>query len=186
MSAKILAWHFLPPDGRLANGDGTLVIAGKTYRVEPPIECCSRGLHYSVRPLDALQHAPGPIVCRVECSGTIDAQDDKGACSVRRVLWLADATVPLRLFACWCAEQALNAEHAAGREPDSRSWNAIAVARLFAEGKASIQDLAAARAAAWDAAWAAARAAARDAQNARLEEVLLALAPEKRSKRRTA
>jgi hypothetical protein len=46
---------------------------------------------------------------------------------------------------------------------DERSLNALAVARRFADGQATRQELAAARDAAWAAAGAAARAAARDA-----------------------
>ena len=61
----------------------------------------------------------------------------------------------LRLLACCFAETALYCERNAGREPDERSWEAIRVSRLFTEGKATKEELAAARAAAWDAAWAA-------------------------------
>jgi hypothetical protein len=53
----------------------------------------------------------------------------------------------------------LKRERKTGREPDERSWHAVAVARAFAESKASDGE----RAAAWDAARAAARAAAWDA-----------------------
>ena len=79
----------------------------------------------------------------------------------------------LRLFAVWCARQALKLES----DPDPRSVNACDVAERYANGEATDQ-LAAARAAAldaaWDAAWdaagaaawAAARAAARDAAGA--------------------
>jgi len=72
----------------------------------------------------------------------------------------------LRLWACDCAERALRRERSAGRETDSRSWAAIGVARRFARGDATIDELDAARAAAW-AAWDAARSrAARDAARA--------------------
>ena len=94
----------------------------------------------------------------------------------------------LREHACWCARRALAAERVAGREPDVRSWAAVAVAERYARGDATIAELdaasvaacasvadsdaesAAVRAAAVDAradAWAAARAAARaDARSA--------------------
>jgi hypothetical protein len=68
----------------------------------------------------------------------------------------------LRLFACDCAERVLRRERRAGREPDKRSWRAIAVAREFARGRATKNELAAA----WAAAWAAARAAAEAAAEA--------------------
>jgi hypothetical protein len=83
-------------------------------------------------------------------------------------LWvlLREAIIPareLRLLACDFAERALKREQKAGREPDARSWAAIKVSRRFADGKATAEELAAARAAgdaAGDAAGAAARAAA--------------------------
>ena len=69
----------------------------------------------------------------------------------------------LRLFAVWCARQAL----ALVDNPDQRSVAACDTAERFANGEATERELAAAwaaaRAAARDAAWAAARAAARDA-----------------------
>jgi len=71
----------------------------------------------------------------------------------------------LRHFSCDCAEQAL----ALVPQPDQRSLEAIAVARLFADGKASQEELdaasdaasaaASAASAASDAAWAASDAA---------------------------
>ena len=53
-----------------------------------------------------------------------------------------------RLFAADCAERALFRERAAGREPDARSWAAVAVARRYAVGEATAGELQAARAAA--------------------------------------
>ena len=68
----------------------------------------------------------------------------------------------LRHFAVDCAEQVKHLM------TDKRSLNALVVARLHADGKATDEELAAAKAAAWDAAkdaaWDDARAAARDAQ----------------------
>ena len=60
-----------------------------------------------------------------------------------------------RLFGCDCAERALMSERSRGIEPDARSWNAIAVARRFANSEATADEL--------SAACAAACAAARDA-----------------------
>jgi len=68
----------------------------------------------------------------------------------------------LRLFAVWCAREALKL----GKEPDPRSVNACDVAEAFANGDATQADLDAARAAARAAAWDAARAAAWDAARA--------------------
>ena len=67
----------------------------------------------------------------------------------------------MRLFAVWCARQVQHLMK------DERSTKALDVAEAFANGMATIEELAAAwdaaRAAAWDAAWAAAWAAARAA-----------------------
>jgi hypothetical protein len=87
-----------------------------------------------------------------------------------------------RLFAVWCARQAL----ALVDNPDPRSVAACDVAERYANSEASKDELAAAWAAAWDAArdaaWDAARDAARDAawdaarrrQCASLDAILLA------------
>ena len=76
----------------------------------------------------------------------------------------------LRLFAVWCARQALMLENA----PDPRSITACDVAELYANGLATNDELDAARAAARDAAWAATRAAAWAAQIDHLIEMLSA------------
>ena len=54
----------------------------------------------------------------------------------------------LRLFAVWCAREALKLVN----NPDERSINACDIAEKFALGEATAEDLAAARAAAWSAA----------------------------------
>jgi hypothetical protein len=70
-----------------------------------------------------------------------------------------------RLFACDCAEAVLHIYEKQFPD-DKRPRDAVRVSRAFAEGKATRDELAAARAAAWDAARAAARAAAWDAARA--------------------
>ena len=173
MSAKrksILAWWFVAPspDGgppRLPNADGRPVVVGETL-TDPrdsagktgPVVLCERGFHASRRAINALTYAPGAIVCRVRCSGEIVEDGDKIACSERTVLWMADATRVLRLFACDVAEDALLAERKRGREPHADSWRAIEVARRWADGKATEAE----RSAAWSAA-SAAESAARSA-----------------------
>ena len=184
---KIKAWWFAArdPDGkvRLPHGDGREVVVGETLSVEGKIVACKKGLHASVRPLDALQYAPGGVVCRVEVWGDVRKESDKIAGRNRKVLWMADADSALRLFACDCAKEACRV----AKHTDERSLNAIRVARLYAEGRATSDELAAAldaaldaaraawgaraatgaarvaTGAAWDAAGAAARAAAWDA-----------------------
>ena len=186
----MIAWHFVGEDRRLR--DGTPLRKGRTYRLPAgtvPV-MCEVGYHASVRALDALWYAPGPIVCRVRLGGTILKDTDKLCASERTVLWWADATRTLHEFALWCAERALKAERKAGREPDPRSWRALRVKRAWLDGKASDQELHAASDAArstasdkaWSAASGAARRAAREAawdraraaQNRKLSRMLLA------------
>ena len=153
----VLAWHFVKDDG--TNRDGIKEKIGQWYKVEGEIVPCQRGLHGSVRPLDALEFAPGCILRRTEHRGTIvEHNDDKIASSERRALWQIDATKLLHLFACWAAENALKD----AKVTDERCWKAIKIKRQWLGKKATDEELAAAR----DAAWAAASAAARDAARA--------------------
>ena len=86
------------------------------------------------------------------------------------VLWLVlrpefISEKELHIHACHFAEMALKRERKSGREPHPASWNAIKVKRKWLSGKATDQELSAARdaaravarAVAWDAAWDAAR-----------------------------
>ena len=81
-------------------------------------------------------------------------------------LWvvLREELIPaktLRLFACACAERALRRERKTGRKPNRASVNAVRVARRYAVGKATAEELSAARSAAWLAVWSMAEWAAR-------------------------
>lgn len=156
-------WHFLTEDCTLRYNDGREVTPGKMYRAEGAPVLCKSGMHASASALDALRYAPGPIICRVELSGDLIEGEDKAVARCRKVRWMADATRTLHLFAVWCAEHALIRERKAGHEPDQRSWNAIKIKRAWLDGKATDEELAAARDAAEDAAWDAARAAAQNA-----------------------
>ena len=163
---KVLAWHFLPADVCLANKRRKVKVEiGKVYRVKGSVVPCENGLHGSIRLRDALGYAPGPILCRVEHSGTIVEQSDKLASSARKVLFLADCSTLLHHFACDEAERALDARQAAGDTVDPRSLEAIRIKRLWLQGKASDAELDAARNAAW--------AAAGAAQNVRLTAAAL-------------
>jgi len=99
--AKILAWHFLASDWT-AHG-GFKVEVGKTYKHEGAVKPCQSGLHASVKALDANSFCKGPVVTRVECSGTVVPHEAKLACSERTALWGYDATDELRAFARWAA-----------------------------------------------------------------------------------
>src|SRR3990167_4497527 len=155
----ILAWHFVPDDGRLAHDKQRLKVkVGYTYSVPPPIVPCVWGLHGSADPLDAVKYANGALVCRVRLWGSVVAHNgDKIAAQHRDVLAMAHATRTIHLFAIECARRALIRERKAGREPDKRSWKALLVKRQWLDGRATDEELAAA--------WAAARAAACDVTN---------------------
>ena len=170
MTKHILAWHFLPDDRKLQYAPYTPVEPGQVLRVEGPLELCRRGLHASIRPLDALRYAPGSIVCRVEMGGDILHGDDKLCASERKTLWVADATNALHEFACLCAERELLRRRRAGREPDKRCWAAIEAKRAWLRGEIDDKALAAA----WDAAAAAARAAAAAAADAAVDTAVAA------------
>lgn len=108
MSKPILAWHFLPADRCLRfphlGKRGLLVKPGTTLGYpHKQLQMCARGLHASLKPLDAAHYAYGPIICRVELRGYTIEDHDKLCSSWRRVLWMADATDILRAFACRCA-----------------------------------------------------------------------------------
>lgn len=102
-------------------------------------------------------------------------------------LWVATrkgvlSDIELREFACWCVRNTPigNNKTVWSLLSEQRSRNAVEVAEQFARGKATREELGAARNAAWAAAWAATRAAAeaaawdatRDAQAEYLRSVV--------------
>jgi hypothetical protein len=155
------AWHFVNKERTLR--DGNTVAAGWVYEIEPPLVMCKWGLHAGQRIIDALQYAPGPILCRVRLSGQILRDPDKVVAQRREVLWMLDASNLLHECACQFAERALTRLQEAGDKVDPRSWDAIAAKRKWVAGDIDNEQLAAARAAARAAAWDAARGAARAA-----------------------
>ncbi len=168
MPKKWIGWHFLQEDRRLQFGKKTKVRVGQTLKHAGKVVLCSSGFHASKRAIDAIGYAPGPIVCRVVLAGEIVEDTDKAVAAERTVLAMADATMALHEFSCWCAERALKT----AKVEDVRCWAAIETKRKWMRGEATDQELAAARAAAWDAARDAARAAARAAQNRKLTAML--------------
>ena len=155
-STAILAWHFCA-GWKLR--DGQPLVVGQSYHVDGPLVLCERGLHGSIRAIDALRYAPGATVCRVELFGKTIIDDDKIVATDRRVIAAVDATRTLHEFACCVAEQTLGCY---GND-DPRSWAAIEAKRNWLAGQITDAQLAAAGAAAGAAAWDAARAAAWDA-----------------------
>lgn len=139
-----LAYHFvsntlrddraIPPDGEWLKHGGPCVM-------------CESGLHASRDPFDALQYAPGNVLCLVEVRDIVSEQDDKLVCRERMIVKRLDATDLLRRFARQCA---LDVAHL---------WDMPAVVRAYLEtGDESLR--AAARAAAGAAKGLAAAAAA--------------------------
>jgi len=163
------AWHFVGDtlrDGSPVPADGVLLhFDGR------PIPC-QQGLHASEHPFDALNFAPGPNLCLVECGGIIvphGSPVDKIVCQERTIIARMDSTPLLRHFA---RQQALSVVHLWDAPQvvldylmgDDAAWDAAwAAARDAARSAARDAAWSAARAAARDAAWSAARAAARDA-----------------------
>lgn len=147
-------------------GSGEWVV-GEWREVGGDLVPCNNGLHLC-KDVRQLVEWLGPTIWEAEHDGEcVDAGDKivvRRARIVRQLPW-TDRTA--RLFACDCAERVLPIYE---REcpGDNRPRRAVDVARLYAEGKATDEELAAASAAASDAARAAASdaawAAARDAQ----------------------
>lgn len=173
----VLAWHFVNAalrDGRPVPADG------EKLTHEGPLVPCASGLHASERLIDALQYAPGWVLCRVQMGGTIKRESDKLVARTRTILWRIDATEVLREFARRCA---IDVAHLWDMPPIVRQYleTGDESIRVAAEAAARAATEAAARAAARDAAWAAAWAAAWDAawaaQNTRLTEMVLTLGP---------
>ena len=135
----------------------------------PPIKrlaMCESGYH--VVTLAQLPQWLGPAIYETEVRGEHLDADDKFCWQEVRLMRRIESWTKCtaRLFVCDCAEHVLPI-WAALYPNDERPQQAIAVARRYAMGEATAEELAAARAAAraavGDAAWAAAWAAARDA-----------------------
>jgi len=126
------------------------------------LELCVRGYHSSPSWYDALSFAKGSMACIVEVSKPVQQQGDKQVSHECTIINYRNAEKILRSWACDCAERALKKANV----KDEKSWDAIKVARLYNEGKATKEELAAARDAAEEATWEAAGAAARAAGEA--------------------
>ncbi len=176
--ADLLGWHF--SNGVLDYNDGHEIKAGITHEHDGELKLCKSGLHASRRPLDALRYAKGNICSRVRLSGEIIKDDDKAVATRREYLYVFDAEEVLRKFARLCALDVIG------------KWDAPEIVRRYLEtGDESMRSAArvVARSAAWSAAWAVAKDAACDAacdaawvasryvtwdaQNERLESMLL-------------
>src|SRR3990167_2863637 len=95
-----LAWHFTEHPDKLR--DGSPRVAGVTERYDGHLELGKRGLHASIRALDASRSAADwPFVSLVRCDGDVLRGEDKLVCSRRTPLWTVDATETLR----WTARE---------------------------------------------------------------------------------
>ena len=148
------AYHFLKDDMTSGYGNEPAWKVGEEREVDGQLVMCKWGYHASTSFYDALKYAPGSMACIVELSGEIIKDTDKYVARKRKLVKVVNAEKALRYFACDCAERALKKANVT----DERSWNAIKVARLYNEGKATKKELKTARAAA-GAAWEASIAA---------------------------
>ncbi len=183
---NIYGWHFLHEGHKLRDGS-TAPEDGQWMSVANP-KMCERGLHGSRTPWQALQYAPGPILCLCEFSAPADEHpNDKFVSSSRRIIARFDATEMLMFHArmqalsvihLWDAPDVVldylmtgsEALRAAARDA---ARDAALAAVMDAAGAAAWATAgASARAAARDAAWAAAEASARDAAGAEFDSLV--------------
>ena len=151
-----LAWS-LPVE----NPDGTWTPGEWMPEVQGDLEFCANGYHLT--DTEHLLSWLNASVYEAEPSEEKLAGNDKIVCrSVRLLRKMHWSDRIARLFACDCAERTLPIFEK-DYPDDKRPRHAVEVARLYADGKASESELAAARDAATDATWAAATDAARAA-----------------------
>lgn len=155
-----LAWHFLPDDGFTRYPPRQKVVVGEWLQVDPArLQLCEYGLHASTRIIDALQHAPGALLCRVEVRGLVLTGSDKVCASQRRVIAMADATDVLREIACWSAESVIG--NISDVKARALAQTAIDTGRLYVVGKATAAQLSAAWSSAKYASWSSPESVAR-------------------------
>ena len=134
----IQAFHFLAQDEKLQFGDGRRPKVGVPLSAEGELKMCNNGMHASRDLMVALDHAPGPILCRVELSGERLVSDDGKLCArTRTVLAKADVSATLHQFALKVARRALRK----AKVKDPRCWNALAVKEKWLKGEATDEEL---------------------------------------------
>ena len=154
-------------DGYSMHGGHGKWVPGRWRTVNGPLVPCYRGLHLC-RPDDLVRWL-GPVIWEAEYEGEVIEAKDKVIARKARITGRVGAwnERTARLFACWCAEQAL--PYAAPQDRDTLA-ETIRVVRAYAEGQATDAAWSAARSAAWaaesaaqSAAWSAAESAAQSA-----------------------
>lgn len=158
----------LGSDGSCCHG-GTgkwpLPVEGKPGEWMPFIEGtltpCKNGYH--ILTINQLLPWLNEAIFEVEVKGEIVSQSDKSVCREARLLRKLETwnEQTARLFACDCVERVLPIFEKCYPN-DQRPRQAITITRLFAEGKATQEELDVAWVAAWDVARAAALVAAQD------------------------
>ncbi len=151
--SKILAYHFLKSNMYSGEGLEPPWKEGETRTLDGEIVICAHGYHASRMAWDALQFAPGPVLCLVEVE-PVEEHTEKLVSRSRRLIKAVNVERELREFAADCAERMLHFYEEA-YPGDQRPRAAIATARAYARGEATDGELNAAA----DAAYAAARAA---------------------------
>ncbi len=175
MQEKRTAWHFLKDDWHTGEGN-LLVEIGKPIEHDGPLIPRSAGLHASPRIIDALGHARGSVITRVECGGPFAEDAEIFVSTTRTVRWGYNATEELRAFArrsalsvvaAWDPPQVvLDWLNTGNPELRSAAWSAAwSAAESAAWSAAASAAWSAARSAAWSAA-SAARSAASAAYSA--------------------
>ena len=92
----IRGWHFLHANKRLAVYEfstahydtGPFVRKGDIFYVDDAPCPCNTGLHASMQLSDAINYAPGSVLCRVDSWGDVQTEADKLASHYRRVRWM--------------------------------------------------------------------------------------------------
>lgn len=102
MSDTTYAWYFSAYDCALSYGDGRPIELGVTHQHDGEPRLGYSGLHASYHALDALQHAPGPVLWKVACDGYVDYGPDNLACTSRTyIAGGIDASFMLQAFVRW-------------------------------------------------------------------------------------
>lgn len=146
-------------DGSSVNGGRGRWTVGRWRTVRGPLEPCRHGLHLTT--VAQLPHWIGPIIWRAETDGELLEAEDKWVARKARIVSRVEAwdERTARMFACDCAEHVLPIWERAYPD-DLRPREVIAVARRYAAGEATEQELAATWRVARDAAFKAAAAGA--------------------------
>ena len=182
----MIAYYFAPENNKLRYGDNREIVVGESHTVDCKPKCCERGLHASLRPIDALKYAPGNQLYIVNITGSVDSNDDK-ICGTSRLYIdkIPNCGELLREFSRLVALKVMLKElpnanpvifkylrtgdiklrSAAESAAESASWSAAesaaeSAAWSAAESAAWSAAESASRSAAWSAAWSASRSAA--------------------------